>query len=550
MHLSKISDLLRRSAFGRSRFLLLFIGGVLTGLTLVFPKIGFLEWITLVPVGVLLLHRASSKDVRLRSLYLDGSVFFYSFYLTCFHWFTYLYPLDFVDGMTKGGALVVVIAAWFGLSLLQALISACFFILAGGIFRSRLCRKAALLKPFMAGAIWAVCEWSQTIGWWGVPWGRLPIGQTEYLVVIQNASWLGSYFITFMLVSVNFLIAYVLAELSDLHAVRLGAVLAVSLTVFQYASGALIYFTTDVTDGEKMTVACIQGNISSSEKWDKSSNAKTLENYKRYTEEAACEGAQLVIWPETAIPYDISGTYQYYADIFKDMARDNGIYLLVGAYVSDEDDNSLNSLICFTPEGEMLDTVYSKRHLVPFGEYVPLRPLIEALIPPLAELVLSSGDITPGEGAQIIETDEGIALGGLICFDSIYEELTLESVRDGAELICLSTNDSWFIDSAALYMHNAQARLRAVESGRYVARAANTGISTVIDSRGEVITELGALVEGKIMCDVYATDRTTLWSVIGNSFVYACIIFCACLITDNAVLKVRRLKKQKKDKSS
>ena len=541
MSSSKLSDFLKKSAFSRLRLLFLLLGGVLTGLTLVLPKIGFIEWMTLVPVGAVMLYRASSRDIRLRSLYFDGFVFFYSFYLTCFHWFTYLYPLDFVDGMTKAGALAVVIVAWFGLSLLQALISACFFILLGGIFRSRLCSRAVILKPFFAGAVWAICEWSQTIGWWGVPWGRLPIGQTEYLAGIQNASWFGSYFITFMLVSVNFLIALALIEITKLCLVRICAVLSIALIAFQYGSGALIYFTHDATAGEKITVACIQGNVSSAEKWDKSSRTKTIENYRRYTEEAASEGAQVVIWPETAIPYDISYAQSYYGDVFGDMAKENGIYLLVGAYVNREG-NSYNSLVCFTPNGEMLDSVYSKRHLVPFGEYVPLRPLIETLIPPLAELVLSEDDVMPGEGAQIIETDDGLALGGLICFDSIYEELTLESVRGGAELICLSTNDSWFIDSAALYMHNAQAQIRAVESGRYVARAANTGISTVINSKGEVIDELGALVEGKIVCDVYASDRTTLWSVIGNSFVYLCIAVCVAVIADNAFVKIKSKK--------
>ena len=540
MALSKVSLFFKNIALNRFRFLLLFVGGVLTGLTLVLPVIGFIEWFTLVPVGIVLLIRASAPEVRLRSLYLDGLVFFYSFYLTCFHWFTYLYPLDFVDGMTKTGALVVVIVAWFGLSLLQALLSATFFVLIGGLFRSRFCKKFFLSKLFLAGIAWAICEWSQTIGWWGVPWGRLPIGQTHYLWGIQNASWLGSYFITFMLVSVNFLLAYALLEIASSNVVRMCAGIALGLLVFQYASGAVIYLTTNVTAGEKIKVACVQGNISSSEKWNPDNNEKTLQTYKKYTEEAAEQGAELVIWPETAIPYDITGTMQYYADMFADMARENNIYLLVGAYVSDEENNSLNSLICFTPNGEMMDTVYSKRHLVPFGEYVPLRPLIETLIPPLAELVLSSDDITPGEGSQLIETDEGISLGGLICFDSIYEELTLESVQDGAELICLSTNDSWFIDSAALYMHNAQARLRAVESGRYVARAANTGISSIINSRGEILDELGALVDGVLICDVYATDKNTVWSVIGNSFVYFGIVVCLAFVGDNLIQKSRK----------
>ena len=531
-----LSKFVRNTCNKRTRFLWLALSGILTGLTLVFTKVGFLEWITLIPVGAVLLQRASDKSIRLRSLYLDGFVFFYAYYLVCYHWFTYLYPLEFVEGMTEGAALAVVIVAWFGLSLLQSLMGGLVFVMAGVIFKNRICEKRSILKPFLAAGLWAVFEWSQTIGWWGVPWGRLPIGQSEYVVGLQNASLFGSYFVTFMLVAVNFLLAYIVINTAK---VKLGLILASALLVFQYASGALLYFSSDIIEGERIKVACIQGNVSSSEKWDPESMEKTLEVYTRYTAEAAAEGAELVIWPETAIPYDISTTHIYYADMFADMAKKNGIYILVGTYVKDDADNSLNSLVCFTPEGRQLDTVYSKRHLVPFGEYVPLRPLIETLIPPLAELVLSSEDIYAGEGAQIIETNEGVALGGLICFDSIYEELTLESVREGAELICLSTNDSWFIDSAALDMHNAQAQLRAIESGRYIARAANTGISTVINPRGEVIEELGALVDGKIVCDVYATNTKTLWSVIGNSFVYLLIIIYAAMACDNIYLKIK-----------
>ena len=527
MELSRISKYLTEISYKPIRFLLLVTSAILTGLTLVISEIGFIQWITLIPAGIVLLTRASDREIKYRSLFLDGLAFFYAYYLVCFHWFVYLYPLDFVSGMTKGGALAVVLLAWLGLSLLQALMGGLVFVVAGIIFGGSVCRKFTLLKPFLAAGLWSVFEWSQTLGWWGVPWGRLPIGQAGYVIGLQNASLFGSYFVTFMLLCVNFLLAFVLINAVKM---RTGIIIAVALLVFQYSSGALIYFTKDVTEGEKIKVACIQGNISSNEKWDSSNMERTIGIYSKYTAQAAREGAELVIWPETAIPYDIRGSHTYYADVFAYMAKSNNIYLLVGAYVRNENGELLNSLICFTPEGEQIENVYSKRHLVPFGEYVPLRSLIETLLPPLSELVLSSDDIYAGEGAQILEIRDEISLGGLICFDSIYEELVRDSVNSGAELICLSTNDSWFIDSAALDMHNAQAQIRAIESGRYIARAANTGISTVIDPRGEVKVELGALKEGMVVSDVYATNKPTLWSIIGNGFVYLLVALYIILI--------------------
>ena len=191
----------------------------------------------------------------------------------------------------------------------------------------------------------------------------------------------------------------------------------------------------------------------------------------------------------------------------------------------------------------MHDTVYSKRRLVPFGEFVPLRGLIETVIPPLADLVLSSEDVAWGEGGNVFSLESG-NIGSLICFDSIYEDLTRESVRDGAELICLSTNDSWFTDSAALYMHNAQAQLRAIESGRYVARAANTGISTVISDRGEVLAELEPLVDGMLVEDVAIRTSVTPYMQIGNLFVYLCGIGCGGVLLAELACRVYR-KRQK-----
>lgn len=531
--LCRASDLLRKISYIANGKLLLVISGILTGLTLIFPQAGFLEWVTLIPVGVFLLRRASGRDVKGRTLYANGFLFFYCYYLVCFHWFAFLYPLEFISGMTPFAALVVVIVAWFGLSLLQALMGGLVFVVIKWLFLSPVGVRFPILKPFMAAGVWSVYEWTQTLGWWGVPWGRLHIGQSEYLVGLQTASWFGSYFITFMLVAVNLLLAYALMNGAKW---KLGCITAAVLLLFQYGAGSAIWFTTDITDGESVRVACIQGNISSKEKWDKGSMQKTLDVYAEHTEAAANEGAQIVLWPETALPYnlDISASISEYCS---SLADKNDIYLLVGAFVYGEDYESINGLICFTPEGERLETVYSKRHLVPFGEYVPMKNIIKALIPPLAELVMTSDDIASGEGANIIDAG-GVAVGGLICFDSIYEELTLESVREGAELICLATNDSWFSDSSALYMHNAQAQMRAIESGRWIARAANTGISTVITPRGEVKEELDPLVDGRIVYDVYTAERTTLWSVIGNSFVYVCMLVLVGILAHSIGTKI------------
>ena len=101
----------------------------------------------------------------------------------------------------------------------------------------------------------------------------------------------------------------------------------------------------------------------------------------------------------------------------------------------------------------------------------------------------------------------------------------IEAVRNGAEIIVISTNDSWFSDSAALDMHNGQARLRAIETGRYVVRSANTGISSIIDPMGNVKSELGALERGVVVSEISARSENTLYVYIGNLFAYLCLAF-------------------------
>ncbi len=538
---------MKHIAFSRYRFILLIISGICTGLTLVFPVVGFFEWITLVPMGLVLLLRASERETKLRSLYLDGLSFFYPFYIVCFHWFVNLYPLDFIEEMTKPAALAVVMLGCFGLSLLQALMGGVLFLFCGLLFRCRLFAGAEVLKPVAVSLAYAVYEWTQTVGWWGVPWGRLPIGQTKYLVGIQTAALFGSYFVTFTILLVNMLFAFALLKLVQIKAARVVAIAAACVLVFNYGCGSLIFFTHNLEKGSKIRVACIQGNFPSNVKWNVNKD-EVVERYREYTNQAAKMGAELVIYPETAFPNDLE---DHFKEDCINIAKESGVHLLVGTFTDNEAGESRNSLVCFMPNGEMCENIYAKRHLVPFGEYMPMGTFLETLIPPLAQLEMSSKGIVSGDSTEIIEieSEDGkkIELGSLICFDSIYEELVYDSTKDGAQLFCLATNDSWFTDSAALYMHNAQAQIRAVESGRYFARAANTGVSTVITSRGEVVEHLEPLVGGFVVRDVYARSERTLWSYIGNSFVYVSALLLSAICIEEVVKKtLERVSKKRK----
>ena len=245
-----------------------------------------------------------------------------------------------------------------------------------------------------------------------------------------------------------------------------------------------------------------------------------MRKIEKYSLEAVASGAKLIVLPETVFPYDLFNSTTIY-EFITDLAVRCDATIVVGGFTEGEELDE-NSLVFVHPDGSVDKTIYSKRHLVPFGEYVPLRDLVIAIIPPLADISMLSEDLAPGTDSSVVDTEVG-KIGSLICFDSIYEMLALDSARDGAEIIVLSTNDSWFLDSAAVYMHNAQAKIRAVETGRYIVRSANTGISSIITPSGVVLDEEPPLVDGIAIADVAVRNNSTVYSIIGNLFVYILI---------------------------
>ena len=527
-----------KSRYCRNQLPWLIVGAVLTALTLVFPVLGFLEWFSLIPLYIGLYRLCECDEFTFKKAYGYGFLTVYAFYFVIYHWIINLYPLDFI-GMDNLSSAAVVAVGWFGLPLLQAIPGALMFLLFRAMHRLPTFFRYPLLRPFVFAALWVVFEWSATFGWTGVPWGRLCLGQIEYLPILQSASLFGSYFISFLLVVVNGLLAY--AWLYRTRA-TLCAVTAAALFVGNFGFGMISRLTPQREKGTPISAAVIQGNINSHEKWSNDvSYIKSV--YGELTRQAAAEGAELVIWPESTLPYDLSyenGKRQFVCDL----ARECNITLIVGAFYYDEDGNSYNALVYVDPDGSMREGFYAKRHLVPFGEYVPMRKLIMTLVPPLAELSALGDDLSPGSDSALFENDWG-AIGSLICFDSIYEQLTLESVRDGAALLIVSSNDSWFYDSAAVYQHQAQAQLRAIESGRYLLRSANTGISTVISPEGELLSWIDPLERGYGVATVYPRNSTTLYTVIGNAFVYVCILLVLSPLCYDTISAIRKRRKKK-----
>lgn len=524
-----------------TRILLTATAGLLTAVPLLFSDMSFLALVSLIPYFYVLLSDVKTGQKRLASAYRMGLLFYMVYYLVIYHWFIYLYPLEFA-GFSRGSALCVVLVAWLGLSLLQASVFALLPLLFRLLCRTRLMKEHRFLPPAVLAALWILFEWLQTLTWAGVPWARLSVGQYSSLPMIQSAALFGSYFISFIIVLINGLITS--AMLDKRGRKRLLATAAVLLAAnIGYGAAVLLWF--DYKKGTPVVAAAIQGNVSSHEKWTDYGRSEVLKIYERLSKEAAEEGATLIVWPETTLPFTLLADEQS-SHTVKSLAKATGADLIVGTFISEEDadgnEKYYNALLSVGKGGEVLPYSYKKRHLVPFGEYVPLEGVIRILIPPLAELDMYADVLSAGEGSMLIDID-GMKIGSLICFDSIYDVLTRESVRDGAQLLVLSTNDSWFFDSPAVYQHNGHAVMRAVESGRYLVRAANTGISSVIAPNGEIIGQLDPLVPGYITAGVYLRDGLTLYMRTGDLLIALAALGLALVALSPLPARVRNRKK-------
>ncbi len=501
---------------------LIVISAALTSLSLIFHPLALFAFVSISPFFYVL-YNAANKKIKLRRAYLYGLLWSFVYYIINYHWFTYLYPMEFMD-ITPLEALGLIALCWLGLSLFQTLEMAFIALAYRGTAYHR------FLSPVLFASIWTVFEYLQTLTWTGVPWARLSLSQVGFLPALQSASLFGSLFVSFIIVLVNGYLALAFIEFknSGIKAKKTVIYALVALSVFSLniIFGLFCMGLHRENKERAVKVALIQGNISSNDKWQMSAR-DSLELYVKMTYEAsekeksqtdgdAAGGIDFVVWPETVINYHMMNDEEA-VDSVKALAKDTGAVILVGTFDSDES-NEYNAIIAFFPDGSVDSNPYYKQHLVPFGEYLPMKGFIKTFLPMLASMNMFEDEITPGTDSAVIETEKG-AVGRLICFDSIYQSLARKSVKDGAEIIMLSTNDSWYTNSAAVYQHNSHAVLRAIENRRWIVRAANTGISSVITSSGETVEYLPPLVDGYMVQTAYMTSSRSLYSYVGDIFV-------------------------------
>lgn len=371
---------------------------------------------------------------------------------------------------------------------------------------------------WIAPAAWVATEWLRGVILSGFPWALLGYSQADVTPIAQLASVGGVYMLSALLVFVA--VAVVRIRASAGRARRLNAAVLVIVVAAASAWGALRVRGADLMhDGTPVTVALAQGNIPQTLKWEPGQAPAILQTYLDLTRQARDRGASVILWPESATPFFFEEE-RAGRDRILAAARDLKVWMLFG---SDQIDwtpprRYFNAAFLVSPDGAVVD-VYRKVRLVPFGEYVPLKQLLFFVAP----LVDSVADFSPGTGVVPLRIGDHV-ITTAICYEVVYPHLGRDAILAGSELLTTITNDAWYGTTSAPYQHFEQARLRAVEQGRWLARAANTGISGVIDPYGRVVARSSLFERTVLVEQVRLRTAPTIYATIGDSLVYASLV--------------------------
>jgi apolipoprotein N-acyltransferase len=297
------------------------------------------------------------------------------------------------------------------------------------------------------------------------------------------------------------------------------------------------------SSGESIRVAVVQGNIAQEDKWNPALADMITSRYISMTRQALAEGATFIIWPESSTPFYFEHDLLRGGAIRR-LAKEGNVTLLIGsdqvepvkAVHGNPDpqpkERYYNAAFLVKPDGS-IGGVYRKIHLVPFGEYVPAKRIF-FFVGPIVDALSDTFDA--GTEPVLLPVD-GHKVSTAICYEVIYADLMRQFVVEGSELLTTITNDAWYGRSSAAYQHWDQAALRAIENGRYLARAANTGVSGFVDPYGRVVAK-SALFEQKLLVEnVRFLQGGTIYTRIGDV-----VAWLALALTIAVFLAARRVR--------
>lgn len=482
--------------------LLAIFSGLLLALSFPSPGLSILAWGAIVPL--LAAVRDQSPKITFKLGLLAGFIA----YAGIFYW------LNIV--MTTYGKLPLVVSIF--LTLVMAAYLALY--VAAAVALARFGEDRGIPLPLGLPVSWVALEFLRAFFLTGFPWATFGYTQYRTLPLIQIADMTGVYGLSFLLVLTNVVLFRMALGITGRSGIRYPLALCALLVAI--IGGCIGYGFVGLNapeSGPKVRVALAQGNIPQDIKWNPAFQEETVAIYERLSRKSAGGGFDLVVWPESSLPFFFEREKLYSARV-SNLAKELGSSLIVSSPALEKGvmkDRLYNSAFLIDADGTTLGRA-DKVHLVPFGEYVPMA----RLLPFVSKMVEGIGDFSPGEKITPLSARFG-KLGMLVCFEGIFPEISREYVRKGATMLVNITNDAWFGRSSAPYQHLSMTVFRAVENRVPLVRSANTGISAIIDSRGHIIRMSGLFHEALITGEVRAGNQLTFYTRYGDLFAWGCV---------------------------
>jgi apolipoprotein N-acyltransferase len=467
------------------------------------PALPFICW---TPFFALCIGAAGSRQAAARGLFAGTGA-----NLLLFYWIAYTVAVPGKLGWALGGLSAILVSAVMGL-----------YFCAGGYFAHRLVRRFGNAGLWVFPVAWTGLEYARSILLSGFPWMLYGYSVAGSPTLMQAADLAGVYGLGFLLAAVNVCLYIAAGHVSRgqyrIAAASAAGIAAIIAFLAIYGSHRLGEWR-GLPPGSAIRVGIAQGGIDQNRKWDPNFQDETISIYGRLSREARSKGAGIIVWPETAAPFFYGWEREFSIEIDR-IARDAGVPLIFGSvwFSPSEGGKYYNSVFYLDAEG-VPQGRYDKRHLVPFGEYVPLKSLLFFV----KKLTAGGEDFSSGTSPRLFPIGGGLA-GASVCYEAVFPGIIRESVLSGSQWLVNVTNDAWFGDTVAPRQHLAMARMRCAEFRRPMVRAANSGISALIDSTGTATGTVGLFRAGVLVGDIAPRKGMTAYAKTGEIFAISCTI--------------------------
>ena len=410
----------------------------------------------------------------------------------------------------------------------------------------------SILNVINISALWVILEWLRGHILTGFPWAILGCCLIKVPSLIQTASFLGMYWISFIVIAINCLFFIAILYYNKKRCIKFTyyLVISVSIVACLWAVGRYLIKNCQKSDINypKLEVVAVQGNIAQDKKWNQKFQNNTFNKYRKLTISALDnlkrikqQNSQpvLIVWPETAMPFFFQDPSNLRKQLL-DLAKATHSLILFGAPSYQLNPTTIekrinvsyfNSAFLVGPNGKVLGK-YDKQHLVPFGEYLPFGVLTSWA----RKLIGAIGAFRPGTRSTPL-CWHNVKVGVLICFESIFPHIAVNFVRNGANLLAVITDDAWFGKTGAPYEHADMAVFRAIETRRYVVRAANTGESLIISPWGKRLETTKLFTSCWIAAPIRLRNDVTLYDVIEENWLWPFLLLVLFNLVKSDIFK-------------